>query len=160
MEQVFALLGPLSLDKKQLSIMSDQPTITIFLIDDDELEVIWLKRQIASLDKKCNVIHASDGEQALKLLLAHEIPRPNIIFLDINMPKMDGHEFLEKLREDPVYKGSVVFMMTSSEAQIDRQKAYDKNVAGYLLKSFDANSENKIGALIQCYCESVQLPND
>jgi len=136
----------------------DDQKLTVFLVDDDELEVMWLKRQIANTGISCHVVHASDGEEALDLLHGKQIPFPHIIFLDINMPKMDGHEFLAQLRQDPTYKSTVVFMMTSSEALIDKQKAYDKNVAGYLLKACDASSEQRLGALIQCYCDSVQLP--
>lgn len=137
--------------------MEDNAT-TIFLVDDDELEVMWLTRQIAKLDLKFNFLHARDGEDALELLRSEQVPFPHIILLDINMPRMDGHEFLALLRENPTYKTSVVFMMTSSEAVSDKKRAYEKNVAGYLLKSIQSSSENQLGTLIQCYCKSVQMP--
>lgn len=121
--------------------------ITVFLIDDDDLEVLWLKRQIASLDFDCDLIYASSGEEALELVAGHQVPNPCIIFLDINMPGMGGHEFLSKLRNDSAYKSSVVFMMSSSDSLSDKQKAYDKHVAGYLIKSCDGEGGGRIGTL-------------
>lgn len=138
--------------------MSIDETITVLLVDDDEIEAIWIKRQLAKLEGNFTVLHASDGEEGLELLLGHKIACPNIVFLDINMPRMDGHEFLTRLRQDPIYRSTVVFMMTSSEAMLDKQKAYDQNVAGYLLKACDPASGKKIAAMIQSYCDSVQLP--
>jgi CheY-like chemotaxis protein len=62
------------------------------------------------------------------------VPSPYLVLLDLNMPRMGGIEFLEELRSDPELSHALVFVMTTSEAEEDRMRAYDRNVAGYILK--------------------------
>jgi CheY-like chemotaxis protein len=70
---------------------------------------------------------------------ASPTPLPNVILLDINMPRMNGLEFLKELREDEKLRSISVFVMTTSNDDADRAEAYRLNVAGYILKPVDIN---------------------
>jgi len=74
------------------------------------------------------------------------VPRPCLIMLDLNMPRMGGIEFLEELRSDPLLRRILVFVMTTSAAPEDRMKAYDMNVAGYMLKHRPARVSSRQSA--------------
>lgn len=112
--------------------------VRILIVDDDEISVMSIKRAI----KKINILNpirvAKDGVQALEILRGEssetQMLQPYIIFLDINMPRMDGHEFLAHLRDDVELKRALVFVLTTSDAPEDVRRAYDKNVAGYVVK--------------------------
>ena len=87
---------------------------------------------------------AHDGIDALDMLRGtngrERLPRPYLILLDLNMPRMDGVEFLIELRKDQDLKKSIVFVMTTSGADEDKVKAYNLGVAGYILKTNPANA--------------------
>jgi CheY-like chemotaxis protein len=92
------------------------------------------------------------------LLRAGVIPAPYIIFLDLNMPRMNGLEFLEALRADEGLTHSVVFVLTTSKSDEDLVAAYRKHVAGYIFKQhMDRNFLEVIG-LIEHYWRLVELP--
>jgi CheY-like chemotaxis protein len=103
---------------------------------------------VARAFKKSNIqnpLHvAHDGLEALDMLRGTNgiealSPRPRIILLDINMPKMNGLEFLRELRSDKELHNISVFVMTTSNSDKDKIEAYEYNVAGYIVKpiSFD-----------------------
>src|SRR5205823_6595315 len=82
---------------------------------------------------------ANDGFEALDLLRGTNgkekiSPLPRIILLDINMPKMNGLEFLKEMRNDPDIKGISVFVLTTSNDDKDKVEAYNYNIAGYIIK--------------------------
>jgi len=81
-----------------------------------------------------------------------------LIILDLKMPRMDGHEFLEELRQDPELMNTVVFVMTTSDNSEDREKAYGKNVAGYIVKSDPVGSFRRAVDLLNHYWHVVDLP--
>jgi DNA-binding NarL/FixJ family response regulator len=85
-------------------------------------------------------------------------PRPFIVLLDLNMPRMGGIEFLQELRGDEELKKSVVFVMTSSNAEEDTVEAYNLGVAGYILKSNPANAFLEATALLDTYWRVVEFP--
>ena len=118
--------------------------VHILLVDDDEVDCMNVERAF----KKSNIqnpLHiAHDGLEALDMLrgtngVAQISPRPRIILLDINMPKMNGLEFLRELRSDKELHNISVFVMTTSNSDKDKIEAYEYNVAGYIVKpiSFD-----------------------
>ena len=110
--------------------------VTILLVEDDEVDVMNVKRAF----KKNNILNplliARNGIEALDVLRDEELdqPKPKIILLDLNMPKMGGIEFLKEIRKDPVLHGISVFVMTTSNEDNDKVEAYNLNVAGYILK--------------------------
>lgn len=111
----------------------------ILLVEDDEVDVMNIKRAFSKNNIKNELYVAGNGVEALDMLRTVIEPLPKIIILDINMPKMNGIEFLEKLRADENLKNISVFVMTTSNQDGDKIDAYNLNVAGYILKplSFD-----------------------
>jgi CheY-like chemotaxis protein len=114
--------------------------LNILLVEDDEVDVMAVRRAF----KQGNIINplyvASNGLEAL-MMLRGELGQPptvplerRIILLDLNMPKMNGLEFLQELRADSTLRHTPVIMLTTSNEEHDRIQAYDLNVAGYILK--------------------------
>ncbi|MFV8340892.1 response regulator [Flavobacterium sp. XS2P39] len=108
--------------------------VNILLVEDDEVDVMNVKRAFSKNNIKNPLFVAGNGVEALELLEDKIIPLPKIIILDINMPKMNGIEFLKVLRENERLKNISVFVMTTSNEDSDKIKAYNLNVAGYILK--------------------------
>ncbi|KIA86391.1 response regulator [Flavobacterium sp. AED] len=108
--------------------------VNILLVEDDEVDVMNVKRAFSKNNIKNPLFVAGNGVEALEMLDDKIIPLPKIIILDINMPKMNGIEFLKILRESERLKNISVFVMTTSNEDSDKIKAYNLNVAGYILK--------------------------
>jgi len=107
--------------------------LNVLLIEDDLIEVMKLKRSIDKLGLAHNVVEAKNGEDALKQLTS-EVPLPDIILLDLNMPKISGLEFLKILKANPRLKYMPVIILTTSENRTDLQACYEEGIAGYILK--------------------------
>jgi CheY-like chemotaxis protein len=120
--------------------------LNILLVEDDEVDIMTVKRAF----KKGNITNplylAGNGLEALAML--RDTPdRPSLIpperrliLLDLNMPKMNGLEFLHELRADPAIRHIPVVVLTTSNEERDRVQAYDLNVAGYILKPVTFNT--------------------
>lgn len=108
--------------------------VNILLVEDDEVDVMNVKRAFSKNNIKNPLFVAGNGVEALEMLSSVIIPLPRIIILDINMPKMNGIEFLKVIREDEKLKNISVFVMTTSNEDSDKIDAYNLNVAGYILK--------------------------
>jgi len=108
-------------------------TLKVLLIEDDTIEVMKLNRTISSLDLKHEIVEANNGEDALKILEQKE-NLPNIILLDLNMPKINGIEFLSILKEDAALKHIPTIILTTSNNQKDLLECYKIGIAGYVLK--------------------------
>lgn len=110
----------------------------ILLVEDDEVDVMNVKRAFQKNNITRPLYMASDGLEALWLLRSSHppmIPRERrLILLDLNMPKMNGIEFLRELRADPELKPIPVIILTTSNEDKDKVEAYNLNVAGYILK--------------------------
>ncbi|MFE3848739.1 response regulator [Flavobacterium sp. LB3P45] len=111
-----------------------QKLVNILLVEDDEVDVMNVKRAFSKNNIKNELFVAGNGVEALDMLRNSIIPLPRIIILDINMPKMNGIEFLKIVREDENLKNISVFVMTTSNEDSDKINAYNLNVAGYILK--------------------------
>jgi len=111
-----------------------QKLVNILLVEDDEVDVMNVKRAFTKNNIKNELFVAGNGVEALDMLRTSIVPLPRIIILDINMPKMNGIEFLKVLREDENLKNISVFVMTTSNEDSDKINAYNLNVAGYILK--------------------------
>jgi CheY-like chemotaxis protein len=116
----------------------DHKLLHILLVDDDEVDVMNVQRAF----KKNNIINplyiASNGIEALQMLRGEgvaQVPTERrLILLDLNMPKMNGLEFLRELRADPQLRTLTVVVLTTSDDDRDKVEAYQFNVAGYILK--------------------------
>ena len=133
---------------------------TILLVDDDEVAVMAFERAIQQQCISTPVIVARDGDEALDILAdPGRLPDPFVVVLDLNMPRMNGHEVLDHIRSDPVLKGSVVFVLTTSDAPEDIARAYQKNTAGYVVKEDAYRSIASTVTLLSSYLQTVTLPH-
>jgi len=139
-----------------------KPTINILLADDDDVDVRVVQRSFQKRQMIHPVVVARDGVEALARLRGEDgqppLEQPLMILLDLNMPRMGGLDFLEELRRDPKLAKSIVFVLTTSDDDRDRTAAYEKHIAGYLLKT-DAgrDMENHVPMLDQ-FLKAVQFP--
>lgn len=108
--------------------------VNILLVEDDEVDVMNVKRAFSKNNIQNPIFVANNGVEALEMLEDKLIPLPRIIILDLNMPKMNGIEFLTIIRKDERFKHISVFVMTTSNEDSDKINAYNLNVAGYILK--------------------------
>jgi CheY-like chemotaxis protein len=110
-------------------------TTNILLVDDDEIDVMNVRRAFEKGKIENPLFHAGDGLVALDMLRNGTMPAERrLVLLDLNMPRMNGLEFLRELRADPELASTAVVMLTTSDEERDRVEAYGANVAGYLVK--------------------------
>jgi len=133
--------------------------LNILLVEDDEVDVMNVRRAF----KKNNIGNplwvAGNGLEALELLRGPEIPRDRrLVLLDLNMPRMNGIEFLRELRADPELALTPVVVLTTSDDERDRVNAYNLNVAGYILKPVTFVSFVEAMATLNKYWTLVEMP--
>ncbi|MBU0800346.1 MAG: response regulator [Alphaproteobacteria bacterium] len=132
--------------------------ITVLLVDDDNIDVMGIKRAFDKLKIKNPIVVARDGVEALEKLRNGEVPRPYLILLDLNMPRMNGIEFLDVLREDKELRDSIVFILTTSKAEQDKWSAYQRNIAGYIVKENVGKEFLDAISLLDMYWRIVEMP--
>ena len=116
----------------------------ILLIEDDELDTISVKRSLKKLGDHYELHTAFNGNEALALLREQTVPLvPDIILLDLSMPRMNGIEFLKTLRSDERLKGLKVFVITTSTDNTMQQMTTDLGVSGYYIKPLNYVSNTK-----------------
>src|SRR5262245_8925357 len=104
--------------------------VCLLYVDDDPLAEMTLRRALRRLGIESPLVIAHDGLEALELLRDPWFPiERTVILLDLNMPRMDGHEFLSELRSDPELARLPVAVMTTSDEQYDVVRAYENGVA-------------------------------
>jgi CheY-like chemotaxis protein len=111
-----------------------QDTFALLLVEDDVVDVMNVKRALAHLEGSLQLYHANNGIEALQMIRSGVLPPKHVVLLDLNMPKMNGMEFLRELRKDPNLEATPVVVLTTSEDPKDEKEAFELNVAGYLLK--------------------------
>lgn len=137
--------------------MPEKP-LEILLVEDDAVDVMNVRRAFAK-NKLTNPIHvAANGLEALELLRKGTLPARHLVLLDLNMPKMNGIEFLRALRADPDLVGTSVVVLTTSNEERDKIEAYKLNVAGYLLKPVTFPSFVDLMAALNKYWTLVEMP--
>lgn len=137
----------------------DERVINILLVDDDEVDVMTVKRAFARANISNPIFVATNGIEALEMLRKDAIPaRRRLVLLDINMPKMNGIEFLREVRADPDLQHVTVVALTTSNADRDRVEAYKMNVAGYLLKPVTFQQFAEVMATINKYWALMEMP--
>jgi CheY-like chemotaxis protein len=133
--------------------------LNILLIEDDEVDVLNVRRAFQKNNIANPLFVASNGLEALEQLRGKMIPRERrIVLLDLNMPKMNGIEFLRELRQDPELKLTPVVVLTTSNDERDRIEAYNLNVAGYLLKPVTFSNFCEVMTALNKYWALVELP--
>jgi CheY-like chemotaxis protein len=136
-----------------------EKTLNILLVEDDQIDVMNVKRAFEK-NKITNPLYvAGDGVEALAELRGNRVPRMRrIVLLDLNMPRMNGIEFLRELRADPDLQHTPVIVLTTSNDERDKIEAYNLNVAGYLLKPVTFINFVEVMATLNKYWTLVELP--
>lgn len=122
--------------------------INLLLLEDDTLDTIDIQRTLDKMKILYRLDIAKNGEEAILYLknkgTAEKLP--DIILIDINMPKMNGLEFLSIIRSTEEWKNLKCFIITTSEESVDRNAADKLGVSGYIVKPFKVNNTNSIDA--------------
>jgi CheY-like chemotaxis protein len=136
--------------------------IQLILIEDDEVDAEAIERACRQRNVNCEIVRYRDGREALDALHGafggSLITRPFLIVLDLNLPRLDGIAFLDDLRADPIWRRSIVFVLTTSTREEDTAAAYDRRVAGYLIKEQLGPDYTALCELLDVYEKSVQFP--
>jgi CheY-like chemotaxis protein len=138
--------------------------INVLLVEDDEVDVMNVQRAFRK-GHISNPLHiAGNGLEALEMLRGTSAELPvvpaerRLILLDLNMPKMNGIEFLEALRDDPGLRQIPVVVLTTSNEDRDRMQAYNFNVAGYLLKPVTFSNFVDVMTTLNKYWALCEMP--
>jgi len=115
---------------------------SVLLVEDDFFDTMTVKKSFEKFNVQHHLYTAFNGLEALDLLLgANGVepirPLPEVILLDLNMPKMNGHEFLTEIQKYPELAAIPVFVTTTSAMDVDRLSAQNLGVSGYIIKPLD-----------------------
>lgn len=117
---------------------------SVLLIEDDIFDMMTAQKTFAKFSVPHQLHTAFNGEEALDMLLGRGVPPleplPELILLDLNMPRMNGLEFLAEMRATPLLSDIPVYITTTSDMAHERAAAAELAVSGYILKPFDVES--------------------
>ena len=134
-------------------------SLNILLVEDDEIDVMNVKRAFDKNHITNPLYVAGNGLEALEKLRSGEIPQGRrIVLLDLNMPKMNGIEFLRELRSDPAIAPTPVVVLTTSNNDRDKIDAFNLNVAGYLVKPVTFAEFSELMVTLNKYWTLVEMP--
>lgn len=144
--------------------MGFQGPVNILLVDDDPADAGLAKKALQSWKSKNTVYHVDDGEKCLKFLKRQdefgEAPRPNLILLDLNMPRISGHEVLKTIRKEEELRGLVVVVMTTSDSDIDVSLCYSRGANSYITKPVEFDRFLEVVCNIEEYwLNTARLPS-
>lgn len=135
--------------------------VHLILVEDDDVDAESVTRVLRRSGVGAPTAIYRDGQQALDALQGEQgrqlHSRPLLILLDLNMPRCNGIEFLDKLRRDPELQNAIVFVLTQSERAEDVTAAYERQIAGYLVKSHLGENYTLLPQLLVSYCTLVAL---
>ena len=133
--------------------------LNILLVEVDEVDVMNVKRAFTKHNITNPLFVASDGLEALEMLRSNGVPEGRrIVLLDLNMPRMNGIEFLREVRNDSRLAATPIIVLTTSNDDRDKVDAYNLNVAGYLLKPVTFASFCDLMVTLNKYWSLVELP--
>lgn len=135
--------------------------ISLFVIEDDDIDFLTIQRSLKKKRIANPIVRATDGKDALDKLVAGEVPEPFIILLDLQMPRISGHEFLNIIRNERAYerfKTSVVFVLSTSSDEQDIMLSYKGLIAGYFIKEHTGDGFLNIIEMLDGYWKIVHLP--
>lgn len=139
--------------------MTTDRTLNLVLVEDDDIDVMNVRRALERAHVTNPLFIAHNGLEGLELLRSDRVPRDRrLVLLDLNMPRMNGIEFLRELRNDPDLRSTPVVVLTTSDDDRDKIQAYDLNVAGYLLKPVTFVNFVDVMAALNKYWALVELP--
>ncbi len=130
----------------------------ILLVEDDNVDAMTVKRAMRDLSIANSLIHSVNGEEALVYLSNEQKPKPFLILLDLNMPKMNGIEFLKRIKADENFRKIPVIILTTSKEKRDVIESFELGAAGYMVKPVDYARFVEIIGTILLYWTSNELP--
>jgi CheY-like chemotaxis protein len=128
------------------------------LIEDDDVDVMTVKRALKDLKVTNELVPIGDGEEAIEYLKRESAVKPCIVLLDLNMPKMDGTEFLKIVKADNALKKIPVVILTTSSSDRDVIESFELGAAGYMVKSIDYEKFVETIQTIDRYWTLSKLP--
>lgn len=118
--------------------------VDILMAEDDYLDTLDIRRTLDKMGLQYHLEVAANGEEAISLLESRGGKLPDVVLIDINMPKMNGLELLSTLRRREDWKGLKCFMITTSDEKVDRDQARQLGVSGYIVKPFKLNNPSSM----------------
>lgn len=131
----------------------------ILLVEDDQVDAMTVKRALKEIHVTNPVDTVENGEQALSFLKNPQNERPGIILLDLNMPRMNGIEFLTIAKQDEDLKRIPVVVLTTSREEQDKVDSFNLGVAGYMIKPVDYQQFVEVVKTIDLYWTLSELPD-
>lgn len=145
-------------------MMLHQPIFTVLLVEDEAADADLVQMAFEEGRLLATLHHVVDGVEALEFLRREgerfaDAPRPDLILLDLNMPRMNGREFLEAIKQDPDLRKIPVVVLTTSDVERDVVASYDLGASGYVVKPVDLDQFMKAIQGIKSYWVTVvKLP--
>jgi CheY-like chemotaxis protein len=131
----------------------------VLLVEDDDVDAMMVRKAVDELEIAGPLTRVTNGEEALKYLRSRGNEKPCIIFLDLNMPRMNGAEFLKVVKADDTLKRVPIIVLTASKEQCDIVSSFDLCVAGYIVKPVDYERFVQALKTIDLYWTLSELPN-
>ena len=137
--------------------------LQILLVEDSVSDTMLIRRSFNRSKLDHTLYCIEDGEKAIALLKQHgadkQVVRPNLIILDLNLPRLDGREVLARIKQDPALKHIPVIILTTSSAEQDVMRSYELHANCYIVKPFDVDDFLQIANFIeQFWLSTVTLP--
>ncbi len=131
----------------------------ILLVEDDQVDALTARRALKELEVTNELVHKGDGEDALEYLRDESNAKPCIVLLDLNMPRMDGFEFLETVKSDNLLKNIPVIILTTSDTNESATRSFDLGAAGYIVKPVDYRQFVESMRAVDGYWSLSRLPD-
>lgn len=132
----------------------------ILLIEDDVVDIMTVKRAMKDLQITSELVSARDGEEALTHLRDDRKAKPGVILLDLNMPKMNGSEFMKVVKANRTLRKIPIVVLTTSNSDLDISRSFELGAAGYMVKSVDYKRFMEIIRAIDLYWTLSRLPSN
>jgi len=134
------------------------PDKPILLVEDDKVDIMTIRRALKEIHVTNPLVTQENGEQALAYLRDPSTAKPCIILLDLNMPIMNGIEFLQVAKNDEALKRFPVVVLTTSEEQQDKISSFNLSVAGYMAKPVSYRQFVEVMRSIDLYWSISEMP--
>jgi CheY-like chemotaxis protein len=131
----------------------------ILLLEDDYVDAMTVRRALKDLNVLNSLVRVVNGEEAIDYLNDETNVKPCVILLDLNMPKMNGNEFLKVIKSDPQLRCIPVVVLTTSKADQDKMECFSRSIAGYIVKPTDYNDFVRAMKILDLYWTLSELPN-
>jgi CheY-like chemotaxis protein len=138
--------------------------LKVLVVEDNADDVTIIKRAMRKSEVKCELYFAYDGEEAINFLHNtgefEDAPRPDLILLDLNLPKINGLQVLAQIKEDERLRRIPVIVLTVSTSQEDMVKAYDSGAASYMTKPVDSKDFERLIETVKEYWRIASIPSE